>query len=214
MIAILTDPMSRTSVETNVLVDSDIALMLEVANDNVEAFEQLVQRYYASVFRMLDRDIGHEHVAEELAQEVFFRLYQARGRYRPTAKFSTWLFTITKNLSRNARRGFARRLEVQWDGESGWAEIWDSNAHAGIDVLAVKEQGQKLHEAIERLGDRQRQAIILSRFHGMSYEEVAAEMQLSPTVVKSLLARARRRLRQLLTPYFLRSHSRVVDKIT
>ena len=151
---------------------------------------------------MLFHQIGHQHLAEELAREVFFRVYNARSRYVPTAKFSTWLFAITKNLALNAKRGIARRNEVQFDFDHSLADHCVSDALTGIDALKAKEANQRIYEAIEKLGDRQRRALVLNRFYCMSHEEVAAQMRLSPAAVKSLLSRARVRLRQILNPYF------------
>ena len=139
-------------------------------------------------------------MAEELAQEVFFRVYRARFRYAPTAKFSTCLFTIAKKLALNEKRGIARRQEVQFDLDSSLAEYCVSDTLKGFDAANAKESNRRMHEAIEKLGDRQRRALVLNRFYG--HEEVAAEMRLSTAAVKSLLLRARVRLRQLLNPYF------------
>lgn len=193
---------SRTANKIKEFTDPDCSLMMQVANNDTAAFEQLVRRHYDRVCTMLFHEIGHEHVAEELAQEVFFRVYNARSRYVPTAKFSTWLFTITRNLAFNAKRGIARRHEVQFDVDKSLADHCVSNALSGIDALRAKEANGRIYEAIEKLGDRQRKALVLSRFHRMSYDEIAAEMCLSPTAVKSLLSRARGRLRQMLDSYF------------
>lgn len=190
---------SRTANETKEFTDPDCSLMVQVANNDTAAFEQLVQRHYDNVYTMLFYQVGHEQMAEELAQEVFFRVYNARFHYVPTAKFSTWLYTITKNLALNAKRGITRRHEVQFDS---LADYCVSNALTGIDALQAQEANGRIYEAIEKLGDRQREALVLNRFHRMSYDEVAVEMRLSPAAVKSLLSRARGRLRQMLDSYF------------
>ncbi len=134
------------------------------------------------------------------------RVYRARERYTPGAKFSTWLFTIANNAASNARRTLARRREVQVETtESGSMDV----AHlalAGSGQMPTRqldktEMRDVVQLAITALNDRQRLAVLLSRFEEMSYADIAEVMQLTPQAVKSLLARARTSLRQTLEPY-------------
>ncbi len=93
--------------------DPDAALMLQVRDGRPEAFQALVDRYYKRVVRLLAHLVGRPDEAEDLAQEVFLRVYRARGRYEPSAKFSTWLFTVANRLAMNAMRRRKRRPDVQ-----------------------------------------------------------------------------------------------------
>jgi RNA polymerase sigma-70 factor (ECF subfamily) len=191
------------------LHDPDVQLMLQVREDDAEAFEELMLRYQSRVVTVLEHLIGQRDQAEDLAQDVFLRIYRARKSYVPGAKFSTWLFTIANNVASNARRNRARRKEVRWDGPAT-----DSTAAPAMEQLAVAASGQMparrldkeemrgiVRSAIHGLNERQRMAVLLSKFEDMSYEDIAAAMELSPQAVKSLLFRARENLRQILEPY-------------
>ena len=92
--------------------DPDARLMLKVRDDDAAAFEELVLRYQGRLLAVLEHLVGKRDLAEDLAQEVFLRVYRARKRYQPTAKFSTWLFTIANNVASNAKRSLSRRREV------------------------------------------------------------------------------------------------------
>lgn len=118
------------------LHDPDVQLMLEVRNDNAVAFEQLVERYQARLIAVLQHLTQRRDQAEDLAQEVFLRVFRARKRYEPGAKFSTWLFTIANNVASNSRRSLARRKEVHLVGNAG-----DSQAVKPLDDLAVAASG-------------------------------------------------------------------------
>ncbi len=98
---------------TNPHLDPDVALMLRVKNDDAAAFEQLVERYQGRVIRLMNSWVGNKDHAEDLAQEVFMRVYRSRKSYEPTAKLSTWLFRIANNLANNAVRDRSRRKEYQ-----------------------------------------------------------------------------------------------------
>jgi RNA polymerase sigma-70 factor (ECF subfamily) len=191
------------------LHDPDVQLMLQVRDDDAEAFEELMLRYQARVVTVLEHLVGQRDQAEDLAQDVFLRIYRARKSYVPGAKFSTWLFTITNNVASNARRNRARRKEVRWDASPA-----DSHAPPAMDQLAIAASGQMparrmdkqetreiVRVAIGGLNERQRMAVLLSKFEDMSYEDIAATMDLTPQAVKSLLFRARENLRQILEPY-------------
>lgn len=199
----------ESTIEMYRLHDPDVQLMLQVRDDDAEAFEELMLRYQARVVTILEHLVGQRDQAEDLAQDVFLRIYRARKSYVPGAKFSTWLFTIANNVASNARRNRARRKEVRWDASPA-----DSRATPAIEQLAVAASGQMparrldkeemrdiVRTAISGLNERQRMAVLLSKFEGMSYEDIAAAMDLTPQAVKSLLFRARENLRQILEPY-------------
>jgi len=186
--------------------------MLEVRDDNAAAFEELVLRYQDRLVALLTHLTGSREGAEDLAQEVFLRVYRARTTYVPGAKFSTWLFTIANNVASNALRTMARRHEVRPDVRSSGpmgANPMEQIAQASSSQmparrLAKEETRQIVRLAIESLGQRQRMAVLLSKFEGMCYADIAEVMELSPQAIKSLLARARVNLREVLSPYMER----------
>ncbi len=184
--------------------------MLEVRDGSATAFEELVVRYQARLVRVLEHLVGRREWAEDLAQEVFLRVYRSRQQYLPGAKFATWLFTIANNVASNALRDRLRRPEVTLGGsESGplGARPLDRLVQASSSEMATRqidkaELRDVVRMAMESLGDRQRLAVLLNKFEGMSYADIAKTLELSPQAIKSLLSRARENLRQLLEPYF------------
>ena len=183
--------------------------MLEVRDDDAGAFEELVLRYQGRLVTVLGHLVGNRDLAEDLAQEVFMRVFKSRKTYVPGAKFATWLFTIANNVASNARRSRSRRREITLEGrDSG-----PMGAHP-LEALATASSGQLptrqldnaemrdiLHLALEGLNERQRIAVLLNKFEGMSYADIAQTMELTPQAVKSLLSRARCNLRDVLEPY-------------
>jgi len=200
---------SDSTAERYRLHDPDVRLMLQVRDDNAAAFEELVARYQDRLLTVLRHLVGGRVQAEDLAQEVFLRVYRARKRYQPGAKFSTWLFTIANNVASNALRTLGRRREVQLDpaasGPSpanpveGLAQ--DASGLMPTRQLDKAETAEIVRLAIEQLNDRQRLAVLLSKFEEMSYAEIAQTMEISTQAVKSLLSRARGALREILEPY-------------
>lgn len=206
-------PRSAASPAPLELVDPDVRLMLQVREGNAAAFEELVVRYQDRLVSVLEHLVGTRTLAEDLAQEVFLRVYRSRERYTPDAKFSTYLFTIANNLATNALRDLARRREVQVAVDPA------ASGATSLDELAVAASGQMptrvadkaelravVRQALGLLNERQRMAVLLNKFEGMSYAEIGAAMNLSPEAVKSLLARAREHLRQVLEPYLASGH--------
>jgi len=191
-------------------LDPDVRLMLEVRDGSAAAFEELVLRYQVRLVRVLEHIVGGRHLAEDLAQEVFLRVFRARKEYVAGAKFATWLFTIAGNLASNAMRDRAHRREVTLaPAESGSTGItpMDRLVQASTGSMPARqldkaELRQIVRMAVESLTERQRLAVLLNKFEGMSYADIAATLDLSPPAVKSLLSRARENLRQVLEPYF------------
>lgn len=190
-------------------LDPDVRLMLQVRDDNAAAFEELVTRYQGrllSLFRHLVR--GRDH-SEDLAQEVFLRIYRARKRYVPGAKFSTWMFKIAHNVASNALRSASRRREINIVSKSSGALpsfSLETLAQAASGLMPARqidsaERAEMVRLAMESLNDRQRMALLLSKFEGMTYADIAEAMDLSTPAVKSLLSRARGNLRDILEPY-------------
>jgi len=190
-------------------LDPDVRLMLQVRDDNAAAFEELVSRYQVRLVSIFENMVGRRSMAEDLAQEVFLRIYRARKRYTAGARFSTWLYRIAHNVASNARRSLARRREVNVVASSD-AEMFaqplthmvkEASGLMPTRQLDKVERAQIVRAAMEALNDRQRMAMLLSKFEGMSYEEIADSMELSVSAIKSLLSRARVNLRDILSPY-------------
>jgi RNA polymerase sigma-70 factor (ECF subfamily) len=190
-------------------LDPDVRLMLEVRDGSAAAFTELMERYKSRLIRVLEHLVGRREWAEDLAQDVFLRVYRSRQQYVPGAKFVTWLFTIANNVACNALRDRSRRPEVTLTGsESGPLGVrpMDRLAQATSSAMPTRqidkaELRDVVRMALDSLSDRQRMAVMLNKFEGMSYADIAQAMELSTQAVKSLLSRARENLRQMLEPY-------------
>jgi RNA polymerase sigma-70 factor, ECF subfamily len=191
------------------LRDPDIRLMLRVRDaDDPTAFAELVDRFQHRLVAVMHHLVGSPHEAEDLAQEVFLRVYRNRARYTPKAKFSTWLFTIANNLALNALRDRQRRPQVPLDArESGplgprpAEQLVAERDRPPVYQMQQAELAAVVRRALDELNDRQRMAVVLNKFEDMGYAEIADVMGLSPKAVKSLLSRARGRLREALQSY-------------
>ncbi len=189
--------------------DPDVRLMLRVQQDDAEAFEELMLRYQDRVVSLMTHLVGKRDLAEDLAQDIFLRVYRSRKKYVPGAKFSTWLYTIANNVASNSRRGLARRREVNLVAhESGefTGNPLDQAALAASGLMPTRqldkaELSQVVQMAVAALNERQRMAVLLNKFEHLGYEEIAQVMELTPAAVKSLLSRARANLREVLEPY-------------
>ncbi|HMF11227.1 MAG TPA: sigma-70 family RNA polymerase sigma factor, partial [Gemmataceae bacterium] len=152
--------------------------MLRVGKGQDEAFAELVSRYWARVFGHLYRRLGDRQDAEDLTQEVFLRLYRYRRRYRPRAKFITWLFFITQNVARNAVRFRRRHPCLHMDALSRPADgepvenLFPDRAEAPSRPIERAEAARAVRAAVADLADRQRAAMELHQFHDRSYSEV------------------------------------------
>ena len=183
--------------------------MLRVRDGDAEAFEELVLRYQNRLASLLTHLTGRRDMAEDLAQDVFLRVYRARKSYVPGSKFSTWLFTIAHNVAANAQRTLSRRREVHLVGaagsESGGNPL-DAAAVAASGLMPTRQLDKSelrdiVKVAVAALNERQREAVLLNKFEHLSYEEIAEVMHMSTSAVKSLLTRARTNLRDILEPY-------------
>lgn len=201
---------TQSTIERYTQSDPDVRLMLRVADDDALAFEELMQRHQNRVVGVLTHLVGHRDMAEDLAQDVFLRIYRARKRYVPGAKFTTWLFTITNNVASNALRSLARRKEVnvtpKANDQSGGYSL-DQAALAASGLMPTRqldssEMGEVVRLAVQALNERQRMAVLLAKFEQLSYAEIGEIMDMTPQAVKSLLSRARANLREILEPYF------------
>src|SRR6185295_6980142 len=176
--------------------------------DDATAFAELVDRYQHRLIGIMHHLVGNAEEAEDLAQEVFLRVYRTRKRYHPEAKFSTWLFTIANNLALNSLRSRQRKpvvpLNARDSGPLGPRPA-EQLVHDRAGPPSARMQQQELAEvvrkALEELNERQRMAVVLNKFEDMNYAEIAEVMGLTTKGVKSLLSRARENLRVALQDY-------------
>lgn len=172
-----------------------VSLMLRVREGDEGAFRELVEATEDRVFGTIVRMLGGYEGAEDLAQRVYVRIWQARERYEATAKFSTWMFSITRRLVLNERRGRSRRGAVFYDSSPGETLREPAAAGSPVDDVSASELAQAIEGALCELPDEQRMAMVLRRYEEMPYEEIAVVMDATVPAVKSLLFRARETLR-------------------
>ena len=182
----------------------DFALMKQIAGGDESAFRALVLRHQDAVIGTVAKMLGSPTDAEDIAQQVFLRVWQHAKQYRPDAKFTTYLFTITRNLVFNESRRRSRKKEVPLvtDDASGNHHEPGDVAHRQPDATLLEAELRKaVDQAIASLPETQRLAVVLRRYDGLSYEEIAEVLDLSVSAVKSQLFRARHSLREALSGY-------------
>src|SRR5436190_11869024 len=191
-------PAVRTPEDTE-----DVRLMGLAATGNMAAFEQLVERHQRMVIGTVGRMLGTNSDAEDIAQQVFVRVWKNVKRYEPRAKFTTWLLKITRNLVFNELRRRSRHPAVPLQSETDEEErpIKDEQTVAPDASLLEHELQEAVDAAIAQLPETQRMAVILRRYEELSYEEIAETLDQSVSAVKSLLFRARTELRESLKRY-------------
>jgi len=181
----------------------DVALMKRVAVEDERAFRELVERHQNAVIGTVAKMLGDRSEAEDIAQRVFLRVWKHAKRWRPDAKFTTYLFTITRNLVYNESRRRSRRKEVSSDErseESGFETVADARSEPDAEALK-SEMHEEIDQAIQSLPEAQRTAVILYSYESMPYEEIAKVLNSSVSSVKSLLFRARGTLREKLSQH-------------
>lgn len=187
--------------------DPDAALMLRVREGDFDAFEQLVEKYKQPVMNLVYRTLPDATEAEDLAQHVFLQVFKSAGRYEVSAKFSTWLFTIARNLCLNEIRRRSRHPADSLDAtfpdneDQPMRQVEDAKAVPAPDSVMQSELEDKIEEAMAELPEKQRTAILLCRGEEHSYEEIAVILGCSVSATKSLIHRGRETLKQLLKPY-------------
>jgi RNA polymerase sigma-70 factor (ECF subfamily) len=188
-------------------LDPDAALMLRVKQGDAAAFEALVEKYKQPITNLLFRTLRDATEAEDLAQNVFLQVYKSADRYRVEAKFSTWLYTIARNLCLNEIRRRSRHpgesLEAasESENEAPSRQFEDRRNVSAPDRLLQDELVAKVQEALESLPENQRTAILLFQEKEMAYEEIAKILNCSLSATKSLIHRGRETLKQKLKPY-------------
>jgi RNA polymerase sigma-70 factor (ECF subfamily) len=181
----------------------DIRLMELIGAGDDRALEQLVERHQRLVIGTVGRMLGAGSDAEDIAQQVFVRVWKNAKRYEPRAKFTTWLLKITRNLVFNELRRRSRHPQVPLQSESEEEErpLKDEHAVAPDASLLEHELQEAVDAAIANLPETQRMAVILRRYEELSYGEIAESLDQSVSAVKSLLFRARTELRESLKRY-------------
>lgn len=187
---------------------TDVQLMLGVKAGDDSSFELLLARYRTPLIHFLGRMVKDPAMAEDLAQEVFLRVYRARAGYKPSAKFTTWLFRIATNLALNAVRDERHRqrdVSIEQPGEGRMEEddqpLEVPDRRPGIvEALVERDRAAFIQRAILRLPEKQRAAVLMHKYHEMDYDQIAEALECSESALKSLLFRAYETLRVELAP--------------
>ena len=198
---------TRVLPNVEVMARSDVQLMLAVKEGDELSFELLLRRYRTPLVNFLNRMVRDTGQAEDLAQEVFMRVYRARKDYEPNAKFTTWLFRIATNLALNSLRdGRHRLMEVSIDqklddGEQEQARLDVADKTPNIESrLVQQDRAAVIRSAVESLPEKQRAAVLLHKYVELDYSEIARTLECSESALKSLLFRAYETLRVQLAP--------------
>lgn len=185
--------------------DEGAVLMLAYQRGDETAFDRLVELYSGQLYALLTRFLGNQPAREDLLQEVFLRVIRARDRYRPSARFSTWLYRIAFNLCVNEKQRGGSRGVVSLDGavdEGGQAlDPQDVDAPPPSEKLESDDVVSAVRYAIDSLPPTQRMALVLAKYEGLPYAQIADVMDSSEKAIKSLIHRARENLRDRLRPF-------------
>ena len=188
----------------------DKALMIQIAAGDEEALRTLIEKHQGAVYGTIAKMLGDPVEAQDLAQQVFMRVYRAAGTYRATAQFKTWMFTIVRNLVFNEHRRRSRATLISLHppendsngmGGSMGMDLPDMANKTPTESMLQQEMMGKIDEAIRALPEQQRLAIVLRRYDEFSYEQIAEILKISVPATKSLLFRARETLRVALQVY-------------
>lgn len=185
----------------------DAAIMLELSRGNMAGFDFLIQKYRKPIIHFMYRMVHNQAVAEELAQEVFLRVYRSRETYRAEARFSTWLYRIATNLGVNYARDNRHERTAsmvyldETDAETGTTpDVADTTPGAEADMLR-RERMNAIREHVMTLPERQRMAVLMHKYEGMDYKQIGDVLKLSESATKSLLFRAYQTLREKLKAF-------------
>lgn len=192
---------------------ADEDLMLDLKEGSQSAFAELMTRHRGPIVNFLNRLIGDRDRAEDLAQEVFLRVYRHAGTYRVTARFTTWLYTIASNLGKNELRNRARRKNVSMDDAP--RELSQEDYHHGTRedflppdrVTDLKDRKAKVRAAIDSLPEHFRLMLVMRDMEGFSYEEIASMQGLPLGTVKSRINRARLEFKRRVEPMLLETRA-------
>jgi RNA polymerase sigma-70 factor (ECF subfamily) len=196
-------PETDEDAEKRALNDRDVGLMLRVREGDNEAFELLVELHQSAVIGTVAKMLGGASEAEDIAQQVFIRIWKSAKRYQPQAKFTTWMFTITRNLVFNETRRRKRKptVSVEEREEESHQQVEDVHSTTPDQDVLHSELERAVDDAIQALPDKQRLAVVLRRYEEMPYDEIGRVLSMSVPAVKSLLFRARTQLKESLEKY-------------
>jgi RNA polymerase sigma-70 factor, ECF subfamily len=198
-------------------LDPDAALMLRVKQGDTAAFTELVEKYKQPIMNLAYRTVRDMTEAEDLAQNVFVQVYKSAARYKSTAKFSTWLFTIARNLCLNEIRRRSRHRAESLDAthpeqdDQPLQQYEDKKTFSPPESLLQGELSQQIDRALADLPENQRSAILLCRQEELSYKEIAEALGCSVSATKSLIHRGRETLKERLKAYLRTGESRKPD---
>ncbi|HYV32672.1 MAG TPA: sigma-70 family RNA polymerase sigma factor [Candidatus Binatia bacterium] len=187
--------------------DPDAALMLRVKQGDRRAFEELVDKYKQPVMNLVYRTLPDATEAEDLAQHVFLQVFKSAHRYEVSAKFTTWLFTIARNLCLNEIRRRSRHPAHSLDEtfadneDQPVRQVEDVKTFSPPDSLLHRELEEKIEAALAELPEKQRTALLMCRGDEFSYEDIAKVLNCSVSATKSLIYRGRETLKAKLKPY-------------
>ena len=191
----------------NFLEMDDAAIMLQLRAGNMAGFDYLVQKYRKPIIHFMYRMVHNQAVAEELAQEVFLRVYRSRETYRAEARFSTWLYRIATNLGVNHARDTRHERAAstvyldEADAETGTTpDVADTTPSAEASLLR-RERFNAIRQHVLALPERQRMAVLMHKYEGMDYKQIGDVLKLSESATKSLLFRAYQTLREKLKDF-------------
>ena len=178
-------------------------LMARIAKGDESAFQILVERHQASLLNMIYRFLGDRTKSQDLAQEVFLRVWQAARSYEPKAKFTTWLYRIAANICLNElkasrRKKWLRFFHVGTNEQTVGKENFSDGSPSPEDLLLSRERNRRITEALQSLPENQRMALILKKYDNLPYEEIARILGCSVSAVESLMVRAKKNLQEKL----------------
>ena len=185
----------------------DSAIMLELRAGNMSGFDFLIQKYRRPIINFMYRMVHNQAVAEELAQEVFLRVYRSRETYRAEARFSTWLYRIATNLGVNYARDTRHERAAstiyldEADSETGTTPDVADSTPGAEDSMLRRERLNAIRQHVLALPERQRMAVLMHKYEGMDYKQIGDVLKLSESATKSLLFRAYQTLREKLKEF-------------
>jgi RNA polymerase sigma-70 factor, ECF subfamily len=200
-------PEERAALREELDPKSDAAIMLRVAEGDEAGFNYLATKYHRPMIHFLYRMVGNQAVAEELAQEVFLRVYRARSSYRAEARFTTWLYRIATNLAVNHARDTRHERTAQTiyldqpDPETGTTPDVADDEPTAEQQLMRDERMAAIRLHVMALPERQRMAVLMHKYQGMDYRQIGEVLKLSESATKSLLFRAYQTLRDKLKDF-------------
>jgi RNA polymerase sigma-70 factor (ECF subfamily) len=187
-------------------LERDAQLMLRVKEGDDASFAALLERYRAPVIHFVYRMVQNQHIAEELAQDVFLRVYRARKGYEPNAKFTTWLFRIATHIALNAiRDGRGERGTESLDDQEAKASELPDRRRTIEQVMVEYDRLAEVRRAVQALPAKQRAAVLMHKYQELDYAQIARALGCSESAVKSLLFRAYESLRRKLAHFGVRA---------